>query len=322
MLNKNKIAIIIPCYKVRARILTVIATIPTWVDSIFAIDDCCPEKTGDFLKLNCRDERLTVIYNESNQGVGGACTAGFTAALKHGCDIIIKMDGDGQMDPAYLRRLIHPIESGLADFTKGNRFYHLNELQSMPLVRRIGNIGLTLLTKFASGFWHISDPTNGYLALHSSILNMFSSKRLAKRYFFETSLLVHMNIINAVACDVPIPAKYDNEHSSLSIGKSLVEFPVKLIMSLINRIILKYFIYNVNATTVLLTLGTMLCAGGGLFGGYRWILGEVNSQAQTAGTVALAFLPIILGTQMLLQAILLDIMDKPVIPLHKIIKDS
>lgn len=322
MINNKSICAVIPCFNARDHILNVVKNMPPWVDSIIIVDDHCPAGTGECVREYCPDARITIIRHDKNQGVGGACLTGFNAAKKQGHDIIIKMDGDDQMDPSYITRLLNPLIEGIADYAKGNRFYHINALKSMPVNRRIGNLGLTLLTKFSSGFWHISDPTNGFVALHSSILDILSPERLSKRYFFETSLLIQLNIIGATVCDVPIPARYGNEKSSLKIRKVLLEFPFRLMLGLIKRIVWKYFIYNVNGSTVLFTLGTMLTAAGGWFGAYKWIKGYENSQFQSAGTVALALLPVIVGIQMLLQAMLLDIVDKPAIPLHRVIKDK
>ena len=201
------VAVIIPCYRVSRHILDVIAGIPPWVTGIYAVDDCCPEGTGDLLASQCKDARLRILRHSANQGVGGATCTGYAAALADGFEIMVKMDGDGQMDPNLLPRLVNPITGGLADFTKGNRLFDFKALRQMPRARRFGNLGLTLLTKAASGFWHISDPTNGYTAIHRSALRLINLDRLSRRYFFETSLLIHLNIVRAVAVDVPIPAR-------------------------------------------------------------------------------------------------------------------
>jgi len=316
-----KIGIVIPCYKVREHILNVVGAIPEWVDWIIAVDDCCPQGSGEYLTAKCAGNRLVVMHNQKNLGVGGATLAGYMKAKEVGCDIVVKMDGDGQMDSKYLRRLIHPLAIRRADYAKGNRFYHLEALKNMPLLRRIGNTGLTLLAKVASGYWRVADPTNGYTALHSSVLELMSSEQLSQRYFFETSMLIQLNIIGATVADIPMPARYGAEESSLSISKVLFQFPFLLIKGFFRRLIWKYFIYNVNATTVLLVLGSLLALCGGSFGLYRWIVGGSLGQFQSAGTVALALVPLISGILMLLQALLLDIMERPDMPLQSLISD-
>jgi glycosyltransferase involved in cell wall biosynthesis len=316
------VAVIIPCYRVSRHILDVVAGIPPWVTGIYAVDDCCPEKTADLLQSQCKDRRLRILRHSSNQGVGGATCTGYAAALSDGFDVMVKMDGDGQMDPAFLARLVNPILGGLADFTKGNRLYDFKALRRMPSARRLGNLGLTLLTKAASGFWHISDPTNGYTAVHRSALKLINLERLSKRYFFETSLLIHLNIVRAVAVDVPIPARYGGEQSSLNVWKALFEFPPQLLRGLAQRVVLRYFIYDVSAVTVLIVGGSIVTAMGVAFGAYHWILGALNGQLQSSGAIGISMLLIIVGFQMLLQAIVLDVMDKPLVPLAKVLRDE
>jgi len=316
------VAVVIPCYRVRQHILEVIAGLPDWISGIYIVDDCCPEGSGTFLSETCLDPRLRIIWHTRNQGVGRATCSGYAAAMKDGFSIIVKMDGDNQMDAAYLRRLIQPITEGRADFSKGNRFYDLAALSSMPLVRRIGNLGLTLLTKIASGYWHIADPTNGYTAIHRSALSLLTLESVSRRYFFESSMLIHLNIIRAVAIDVPIPARYGSETSSLSIWRVLFGFPPRLLRGFIQRIFWRYFIYDVNAVSVLLLTGSGLVASGIGFGSYRWYIGVIESNSQSAGTVALALLPIILGFQMLLQAILLDVVEKPTLPICEFLNED
>jgi len=312
----------VPCYRVSAQIVDVVRSIPSWIGYIFAVDDACPEKSGDYLARNCTDPRLKILYHAKNQGVGGATITGYQAALAANCDIVVKMDGDDQMDPAFLPRLIQPILIGRADFTKGNRFYDLLALRQMPPIRRIGNLGLTLLTKAASGYWNVADPTNGYTAVHASALRMLNFDQIARRYFFETSMLIQLNIVRAVAHDVPIPARYGSETSSLNIWRAFLGFPPRLIAGFFRRLLWRYFIYDLSAVTVLLLTGSLSTGFGVVFGSYRWLLGLAQQQAQSAGTVALALLPTLLGFQMLLQAILLDVMDRPVYPLQTLVNDT
>jgi hypothetical protein len=286
------------------------------------VDDCCPEKSGDLLAAQCKDPRLHILRHTTNQGVGGATCTGYAAALAAGFEIMVKMDGDGQMDPQYLPRLVHPIVSGQADFAKGNRFFDFRALRQMPRARRFGNLGLTLLTKAASGFWHISDPTNGYTAVHRSALQLINLDRLSKRYFFETSILIHLNIIRALAMDVPIPASYGSEQSSLNIGKALLEFPPQLLRGLAQRIIWRYFIYDMSAVTILILAGSVLTTLGVAFGAYHWVIGAISGQFQSSGAIGISMLLILVGFQMLLQAIVLDVMDKPLAPLANLFGDG
>lgn len=321
-MTKETIAVVIPCFRVSDHILEVVRTLPSWIDAIYCVDDCCPEQSGNLIRQRAHDPRVRVLAHDINQGVGGAMITGFKAAVADGHAIVVKMDGDGQMDPQHLPRLLNPILSRQADFTKGNRFYDLQALKQMPLIRRIGNFGLTLLTKVASGHWHVSDPTNGFVAIHRTALRLINTNNLARRYFFETSLLIQLNIVQAVTMEVPMPARYGPERSSLNVWRSLFGFPPKLAAGLAQRMLWRYFIYDINAVTILLVSGSLTLAGGIGFGLYRWHLGVVAGQAQTTGTVALALLPVIVGFQMLLQALLLDVVDKPAAPLSCRIRDE
>jgi dolichol-phosphate mannosyltransferase len=315
-----RVAVVLPCFRVKEKIVGVVESLIGRVDYIFAVDDKCPEDSGQWLKEHCRHPSLTILFNEENQGVGGAMITGYEAALASDAEVIVKMDGDGQMDARYLKRLIAPLLTGKADFAKGNRFYDLRALQSMPGTRRIGNFGLTLLAKAATGFWHLSDPTNGYFALRRGALGLVNFHLLDRRYFFEISLLVQLNMVRAVAVDVPIPALYADENSSLNPMRALVSFPGKLLGGFLHRIWWRYFIYDINIVTVFLVVGCMLFFGGGSFGAWRWSENVEHGANQSAGTVALAMLPMILGFQMLLQAMVLDVMDKPEQPISEILE--
>lgn len=315
--SRPLIAVVLPCYRVRNKICTVVESLLPVADYIIAVDDCCPEKSGAFLQNAIQDPKLKIVFHEVNQGVGGAMVTGFEEALQWGADLVIKMDGDGQMDARYLPKLIRPLLQGRADFSKGNRFYDLHALRQMPGLRRIGNLGLTFLAKAASGYWAVSDPTNGFLALRSEALRAINMHLLEKRYFFEISLLIQLNVVRAVAVDVPIPAKYEDEQSSLSPMKALFTFPLKLWSGLIHRIWWRYFIYDINTVTVFLVVGLLLLLGGFGFGAWRWYLSSVSDADQSAGTVAISMLPIILGFQMLLQAILIDTTQQPIRPISE-----
>ena len=151
-----EIAVVIPSYRVSRHILGVIASAGPMVRQIIVVDDACPDGSGALVKEQCRDERVVVLTHEVNQGVGGAVLTGYRHAIESGADIIVKVDGDGQMDLNLLPRFVAPIANGLADYTKGNRFYDLSEIGQMPLLRLVGNAGLSFMAKFSSGYWDYS----------------------------------------------------------------------------------------------------------------------------------------------------------------------
>ena len=316
----EKVAVVIPCYRVTDHIVRVVQEVLPLVNYVIVVDDACPEESGSYLSKHVQDPKLRIIRHKKNLGVGGAMITGYQEALKTDAVVTVKVDGDGQMDPAHLGRLIAPLLTGSADYSKGNRFYDLIALPSMPWLRRVGNFGLTFLAKFSSGYWNISDPTNGFLAIRREALSFLNIQLLDHSYFFEIKLLVQLNIIHAVAVDVPIPARYGNEISNLNPLRALLTFPPKLISSLSRRIWWKYFIYDVNMVTIFLVIGTFLFLGGVGFGALKWVEAIYGHFSQPTGTVALAMLPIILGFQLLLQAIVLDVVDKPDTPLCRYLK--
>lgn len=307
---RTNISVVIPSYKVSKYILDVIKDIPEFVNHIIIVDDKCPQNSGQIAKTSS-DSRVIVCYNEKNLGVGGAVITGYKKALELNSDIVIKIDGDGQMDVNYMQKLIQPILDGKADYTKGNRFTDFKALRAMPKVRLFGNSGLSFLVKAASGYWNLMDPTNGYTAINKHALEELDLDNIAKRYFFESDMLINLNIENAVVVDVEIPAKYGDEKSSLSITKTLVGFPPKLFKGLCKRIFLKYFIYDFNMLSLYLVVGLPMLFFGIVFGSIKWIEAIVNNIETSTGTIMLAVLPIILGTQFILQAIQIDMNNIP-----------
>lgn len=308
-MNKN-ISVVIPSYKVSKHILDVINDIPEFVNHIIVVDDKCPQNSGNIAEIS-NDKRVVVCYHEVNQGVGGAVVTGYKKALELGSEIVIKIDGDGQMDVNYMKKLIQPIVDGKADYTKGNRFTDFKALRQMPKIRLFGNSGLSFLVKASSGYWNMMDPTNGYTAINKHALEELDLDNLAKRYFFESDMLINLNIENAVVADVDIPAKYGDEESSLSVTKTLFGFPPKLFKGFCKRIFLKYFIYDFNMLSLYLVLGLPMVLFGTLWGSYKWIEAIMMGVETSTGTVMLSVLPIILGTQFLLQAIQIDMNNIP-----------
>jgi dolichol-phosphate mannosyltransferase len=305
-----KIAVVIPTYKVSKHILDVVISIPDIVNKIIIIDDKCPDNSGKIVE-NLNHEKVEIVYHKLNQGVGGAVVSGYKKALELGMDIVVKIDGDGQMDTAYLENLIQPILDGKADYTKGNRFFDFKALRAMPKIRLFGNSGLSFLVKASSGYWNMMDPTNGYTAINRYAIENLDLDKLAKRYFFESDMLINLNIENAVVVDVPIPAKYGDEESSLSITRTLFSFPPRLFKGMCKRLFLKYFIYDFNMLSVYMLLGVPMVLFGTFFGLFHWISSAINHIETPIGTVMLSVLPIILGMQFLLQAIQIDMHSIP-----------
>ena len=190
---KPKIAVIIPTYNARDSILDVINQIGSEVTRIYVVDDCCSYNSGDIVSSNCKDKRVSVIKHEENQGVGGAVITGYKAAIVEGMDILVKIDSDGQMDPALIMDFVAPIIEGEADYTKGNRFYDIEKVRSMPKIRMFGNAVLSFMSKLSSGYWNIFDPTNGYTAIHADVAHQLPFNKITRRYFFESDMLFRLN---------------------------------------------------------------------------------------------------------------------------------
>ena len=170
-------------------------------------------------KAQAVDPRVVALHNVKNLGVGGSISKGYESALKQGVDICVVMDGDGQMPPDYLESLLKPILENEADVTKGNRFYSKSSFNSMPAHRVIGNLVFSLLNKIGSGYWKILDPQNGYVASSARILKRVDFHKLTNGYSFQNAYLCAIKLENAVLKDVPIPAKYGNETSTMPIFK-------------------------------------------------------------------------------------------------------
>jgi dolichol-phosphate mannosyltransferase len=314
---KPVIAVVIPAYKVREHILGVIGEMGPEVDVIYVVDDCCPAGSGEWVKRANTDSRVTVIRNEVNQGVGGAVLAGYAAAIAGGADVIVKVDGDGQMDPSLIPVFIAPILAGQADYTKGNRFYHLDELRQMPRLRLFGNATLSFMTKVSSGYWDLFDPTNGFTAIHAEVARHLPVDRISRRYFFETDMLFRLNTLRAVVVDVPMDARYGNEVSNLRVGKIVGEFLAKHLRNFIKRIFYNYYLRDMSLASIELPLGLFLLTFGTIFGIYHWIESYTRGVMATTGTIMLAAMPVLVGLQLVLAFLAYDIASVPRRPAHR-----
>ncbi len=316
MQKKSKIAVVIPCYRVKNQILDVLNRIGPEVSTIYVIDDECPQHSGAYVQEHCKDDRVRVLTHSKNKGVGGATMSGIKAALSDKAGIIVKVDGDGQIDPKLIPSLIHPIVCTDADYAKGNRFYNLN-ISTMPYIRTFGNLCLSFFTKLSSGYWHIFDPTNGFFAIHGGVATLLDFDRIDERYFFESDLLFHLNLLGVVIADVPMTAKYADEISSLVVSRELVNFLIKNSRNLIKRIIYNYFLRDFNTGSISLIGGLILVIFSCIFGGLKWYTSIQSGVPATAGTVMLAAFPLICGINLLVSFLSFDISSKNDIPLQR-----
>ena len=316
-----RVGVVVPCYRERANILTVLAAMPEQVTTVFCVDDGCPQQTGDWVATQCRDVRVQVLRHARNQGVGAAMRTGYRAALAAGMDIVVKIDGDGQMDPRDLPRLIAPIVSDQADYTKGNRFYRLDGLVVMPLARICGNIVLSFVSKLSTGYWQSFDPNNGYTAIDGRVLELLPLDAINDGYFFESDMLFRLNTLRAVVRDVPMQARYGNEESGLRLLPTIAAFTWRHAVNFGKRLFYNYFLRGFSVASVEWVLGPSMLIFGMTFGVNEWLRSIHTSIAATAGTVMLASLPTIVGMQMLLSAIHFDIGNEPSVPLRRLLRD-
>lgn len=310
------LSVVIPSYKVNSSILELLKQIGSEVTRIYVVDDACPHGSGRLVEESCTDQRVTVLYHSENQGVGGAVITGYQAAIADNMDIIIKLDGDGQMDPSLIPHFVAPIAAGEADYTKGNRFFNLEDLQTMPKIRLFGNALLSLMTKLSSGYWDLFDPTNGYTAIHRVAAQSLPFKKISPRYFFETDMLFRLNTLWAVVVDIPMCARYGNEISNMKISKLIGELTFKHLKNFGKRIFYNYYLRDMSLASIELPLGIVLLLSGLTFGSLRWFKALPTGIPTPAGVVMLAALPVILGLQFILAFIGYDIASVPKKPLH------
>ncbi len=317
----HQVAVVIPSYRVKAHVLGVIARLGPEVTHVYVVDDACPDGSGAFVKAHCRDPRVQVLYHTQNQGVGGAVKTGYRQALCDGANVVVKVDGDGQMDPLLIPHFIKPILDGDADYTKGNRFYNLEHIRRMPGLRLFGNAVLSLVAKLSTGYWNVFDVTNGYTAIHAKALCRLPLNKISDRYFFETDLLFRLNTIRAVTVDIPMDAVYGDESSNLKINKIFLEFCAKHLKNFAKRIFYNYFLRDMTVASLELVFGAVLLCFGLLFGASHWLQSVSTGVATPSGTVMLAALPALVGLQLLLAFVSFDVANVPRRSIHADLPD-
>jgi dolichol-phosphate mannosyltransferase len=305
------IAVVIPCYKVRAHILPLLSQIGPEVAHIFVVDDACIEGTGALVVAACRDPRVVVLTHAQNLGVGGAVLTGYRYALEAGADVVIKLDGDGQMDPALIPQFAAPIAQNRADYVKGNRFHNIEDVQAMPKIRLVGNACLSFMTKLSSGYWHMFDPTNGYTAISAEVLSHLPMQKIESRYFFESDMLFRLGTMQAMVVDLPMTAVYGDETSGLHVRKIAGKFLTGNIRNFCKRVFYSYFLRGFSIGSLQLLIGSAFLIFGVTFGAHGWAVSAATGTPATTGTVMLAALPVILGVQLLLSFLSFDIAAMP-----------
>jgi len=318
MIDDNKIGVVIPSYNVASHIVSVVSSMPSYVDRIYIVDDCCPQNSGKVVK-ECKTlprnikSSIYIIKNKENLGVGGAVKNGFEQALKDKMNIIVKIDGDGQMDPSLIKSFAIPLIEKKANYVKGNRFYNLDDLKEMPLVRIIGNSALAFMAKMSSGYWSLFDPNNGFVAIKNSTLQNIALHKINDRYFFESDMLFRLNIIGAKVYDLPMKSKYANTgKSNLSPLKSIIPFFVFHLKNYFKRVIYNYFLRNFSFASINLILGIILISFSIFYGMHiKNFYIAIGEEVTPVGIVIMIYSALIIGVQFFLSFLNHDMASEP-----------
>lgn len=307
MYRDLRVAAILPCYNEEKLIAKTVNTLPDFVDFIIAVDDQSKDHTWKIIKdLAKKNKRVVPIQNEVNQGIGGAYIHGFNVAQEKNADLIFTMAGDAQCNQNYMPNMIDTLLDENLDYVKANRFVHLEELKQMPTFRRVGNTVITILTKFSSGYYSIFDSQNGYGVFKRKTIEKLPFEHIGRRYDYENTLLIALAIMGAKIKDEPVPAIYGDEQSTIPVFKTTMRALNVVWKGFWRRIYHKYVLINFHPIALFIFGGLLLGSLGFLFGLYLVIAKLAADVTPSSGTVMLAVLPIILGFQLLLSAVTMD----------------
>jgi glycosyltransferase involved in cell wall biosynthesis len=305
MFEGKRVAVVVPAHDEEQLIGTTLAGIPAFVDRIYVVDDGSGDGTVERAR-NAGDPRVDVIEHGRNRGVGAAIVTGYQRALAEGDDVVCVMAGDNQMDPADLETLVAPVARGEVDYAKANRLFTGQAWQLIPRTRYLGNAMLSLLTKIASGYWHIADSQSGYTALSRELLALLDLERVYTNYGFPNDLLVHLNVWNARVRDFPSRPVYGvGERSGIRYHKVVPRISWLLLKGFFWRLREKYVIRDFHPLVFFYAFGLFAMLAGFVLGcvelGYRIAGYEVS-----VGTVVLIALLLISGSQFTLFAMWFD----------------
>lgn len=316
MAEAPRIAVVLPCYRVARQIGDVLAQIPPEVQRIVVVDDACPERSGEVALAACSDPRLTVLRLAENQGVGGAVMAGMAHAADDGAEIVVKVDGDGQHDPVFIPRIVAPLLRGEADYSKGNRFFQLEYLEAMPRGRLLGNAVLSFMTKLSTGYWTMMDPTNGFVAIHASVLAQLPPEKIGRRYMFESDMLFRLGTLRARVAQIPMLAIYASEQSGLKPLSMVLPMLRWHIVRTVKRLFYGYFLRSFSLASLFFVIGLSLSLAALVLGAGYWSYYARIGENAPSGTVMLVGLLAIFGVNFLLSFFSHDMGSEPREPIH------
>lgn len=302
-----RIGVVVPAYNEERLIGETLAGMPAYVTRIYVVDDCSADRTPDVIKSK-NDSRIVNIRHEVNKGVGAAIITGYKKALEEEMDVVAVMAGDNQMDPAQLPRLLMPIIDGEADYAKGNRLLSRGLRKGMSSWRSLGNFLLTMVTKIGSGYWHVTDPQNGYTAISRRALESLDLDSVYTYYGYCNDLLIKLNAFGLRTIDVAMPARYGTEKSHIKYSRFILKVAPMIFRGFLWRLKTKYVVLDFNPLVLFYASGMLLIPGGALLG--LWALYQtLTGQAVSSSFALLTVFIGLWGVLFLLFAMVLDMQE-------------
>lgn len=309
MYRKLKAAVVIPAYNEEKLIEQTLTTVPDFVDYIITVNDGSKDKTLEIQKrLARKDKRIIVVNNEQNMGLGASMVRGYRRALETDTDMVGIMSGDAQCEPAYLTKMTERlVASPDIDYVKADRLVDMQALQHMPGFRRFVNTGVTLVTKFSTGYYSVSDALCSFGMMRRTAIESMPLELIGSRYDFENTQLVAMSIGGVRIANYPVPAKYGEETSTIKLWSTGWRVLKALFTGFWRRMYYKYVVRSFHPVALFLFAGLFMGAIGILFGLYVAYRRVFDGLTPSTATVMLVVVPLILSFQLLLTTITMDI---------------
>jgi glycosyltransferase involved in cell wall biosynthesis len=305
MVDGKRVAVVVPAHDEERLIAATLAGIPEFVDRVIVVDDASTDGTGERVR-ELADERVRLVSRERQGGVGAAIVTGYEAALADGIDVTCVMAADNQMDPADLLTLVEPVARGEVDYAKANRLVSGEAWKLIPRTRYLGNAILSLLTKIASGYWHVADSQTGYTAISRELLERLDLDRIYKRYGFPNDMLVHLNVWNARVRDFPSRPIYGHgERSEIRLRRVVPAIAWLLVKGFFWRLREKYVIRDFHPLVFFYAFGILLTVAGLVLGTVETVLRLMGNELTTPTMILVALL-LISGSQFTLFAMWFD----------------
>jgi glycosyltransferase involved in cell wall biosynthesis len=303
-----RVGVVVPAYNEEKQIDCVLETMPSFVDHVYVVDDGSADATSARVNhwVEKRHSRVELIRHPARRGVGAAITSGYKAALEGGMEVVAVMAGDGQMDPQELPKIVEPVADGKVAYSKGNRLTSGVAWRKTPKVRYLGNAFLSLLTKIASGYWHIADTQSGYTAISTEALRMLDLDSMYPSYGYPNDMLIRLNVEGLRVVDVHIPPRYGiGERSKMKVSKVIPTVTLLLIRGFFYRMFQKYVVRDFHPLVFFWALGTLLTLVGAVLGLVE-LWAKLSRGDVAVATIVLVALLLISGLQLLLFAMWFD----------------